>query len=658
MLIQHSIARQRLLCSLMIFILVFYVLYCSVDTIWFREDDLGTILGGIIRDWRDAIRVFLSDCRSFITPCNYQRTVPNVISGFLRPMQNVVFSVVYYFYGVDPWAYYITHIGIHAANAALFFLVCSFWLPISLSMVAGAAFAFYPEVSWLTWIGTVQNSLATFFLLLMAIFCYCAIWSVKKSFRKTVSLLQESSTPIIYPFACRAWYWLAGCMFLLSILSRENAIFLPFWFALGAYIFFSPAGSSCWYRVRIAFSWTWIFFAADFVYTVMRWCAFGGATLSRTINNIALRFPSLAHYVCLSKGATVVQQVNGVHVAGVVPQGVALSTGDWAWSFVLRAYHMIADRFDSWFFALFHISLDTGVQRIVAAAFFVCLVLFLFNAYWQHRTFLWWLSCGVLLTVWPGVLTYPCPRYLNIMYPVIIFMVMFGIYAAHKFADHLAKRALSMILLSVILILTMKGIYTNSHALHDAGRERIAYKQRFDDFFARYHCAPSARFFVLSSPFVSDIQSIFQAYCSNLQTMVVFDPFMTLAEKGFMGCRKEYRVTGVASEIVAVPGGFRLISHDPYHCGWWLRFSDFPIAWSAEHRAYEWTNQPYRVGQTYPCSIGTFTIHAMADDDCVTDLTFMIDKRWIDEHTIFVAWDTLKGRYEVLFEHITSKGVL
>jgi len=41
------------LLSVTLFALTFLLLGLGVDRIWFREDDLGTILNGIIRSWDD-----------------------------------------------------------------------------------------------------------------------------------------------------------------------------------------------------------------------------------------------------------------------------------------------------------------------------------------------------------------------------------------------------------------------------------------------------------------------------------------------------------------------------------------------------------------------------------------------------------------------------
>src|SRR5271163_4968886 len=95
--------KVMLASGLILFFIVFLVFGFALDKLWFREDDLGTILNGLIHSWDDFVRVFSSDCRSFVTASNYQRTIPNIVSGFLRPIQNVVFTIVYFFFGVDPF---------------------------------------------------------------------------------------------------------------------------------------------------------------------------------------------------------------------------------------------------------------------------------------------------------------------------------------------------------------------------------------------------------------------------------------------------------------------------------------------------------------------------------------------------------------------------
>ncbi len=38
----------------------------------------------------------------------------------------------------------------------------------------------------------------------------------------------------------------------------------------------------------------------------------------------------------------------------------------------------------------------------------------------------------------------------------------------------------------------------------------------------------------------------------------------------------------------------------------------------------------------------------MLDDKYLIDVSFVVNKQWIDEHTIFVVWDTQLGCYSLL----------
>jgi len=624
LIVQRPEWRQRLVYSLILFVLVVIVFGCAVDTFWFREDDLGVILNGIIDSWHDFVRVFSSDCRSFITPCNYQRTVPNVFSGFLRPIQNVIFSCIYAVCGTNPWAYYLTHVAFHAANTALFFMICSVWLPINLSLVSGLLFAFYPDVSWLTWIGTVQISLMMFFLLLTSMCFYAYATEVRRAWRNT-------------------WYVLAGFFFLCSLLSREAGILLPFWFFGAAYIFLTDSQRRWRVRARRALHYTWIFFVVNGLYALIRLWAFGVYSVPRTIRNIALRYPTIAHYV--QDKQHVVDTL--VHRPAVVLEKIHSFT---ATTQSQSFFDGFISQFASWFQALGNMTLADQWQRWTVFAIVMLVVMFVCAAFYYHRGILVWLLFGLVCMTWPGVLTYPTARYVSGAYPFIIFIGMYAIYAAHRYLNSFFMRFTSLVALGIAVWFTGRGALKNYYGLKQTASQRVAYKQRFDDFLGRCQFDPATRFVVISSPFVPDIQSVFQSYCHSRDTQVVCDPFATLAEFGCMGCRKAYRTTAVASQVQAIPGGFRLQSCDE-HCGWWLRFSEFPIAWSAKDGAYEWTSVPYQEGVWYDCSVGKFKINVLADADCASDISFVFDRRWIDEWTVFIAWNTQVGRYYVVPRH-------
>jgi hypothetical protein len=615
--IQRARWRRRILCSLILFVLVVGVFASAVDTLWFREDDLGTIINGLMDSWRSFFRVLFSDCRSFITPCNYQRTVPNVVSGFLRPVQHIFLSLVYAIWGVDPLPYYYANVLCHAANAALLVVASSIWLPLTLAWSIGFIFAFYPDMTWLVWVTTLQNSLATFFLLLTVLACCAYVWA---------------STPLRRIW----WWWASGFFFLCSLLSRETGIFLPVWFFMGAYLFATTTALPWWQRTKLAAMHASIFFLTTAVYFLMRLCAFGVHTLPRTIHNLTLRYPCLqscGHHDQVI--AAVARRVQAV--ARSVQQG----------DIVASLWDMLYDRCCIWLSVAANVALKTVWHKWLAVCIAGVLIIFLVRAFKGHGAILGWLMVGLGCTLWPGFLAYPNQRYLNLMYPFIIFIIIYGVYAAHKYSDSVWMRFVSLIIFMSMWGMGIRGIYANMCGLKSAAHGCFTYKQRFEDFFARYHFDSATNFVIVSTPFVSDIQSVFQAFLNNRTTRVVCDPFATIAQQGIMGCRKDYRIAGVPSTMVFIPGGVRLISQDPQHCGWWLRFSDFPIAWSEEERAYAWTDEPYHEGIWYRCSIGKFMINQQIDENCAADISFVFDSRWVDDKTIFVAWDTIEGRYVV-----------
>lgn len=622
------------LLSIILFALTFILLGFAVDCIWFREDDLGTILNGIIRSWDDFVRVFSADCRSFITPVNYQRTAPNFISGFLRPIQNVAFSIVYPFFGVNAEAYFLMHVALHAANAVLFFLFSRLFVPISLAFFAGLMFAFYPNISWLPWIGTVQNSLGTMFLLLAG-FAAC------KALHNFLDFSQSSLPASNSSSRATVGLLLSAFLFLISLLSREIGVFLPFWIFLGAY-FYAPAAK----RAATACRYAWPFFLANIVYTLMRLWAFGVATIPRTIYNLTLRYPALAKYLGYP-AVTIAPSPTAHSITPVVQQTTLSPKTAPLCEYIAQKMQVITQKVYAWISSLFNIPTSTCLLKLLNISFVIVLCIVLFIAYREHKKLLFWLCFGAACTVWPGILTYPCPRYLNMTYPFIIFILIYGIFLLYRDKKPL-RLAAGGLLTACCIFLTTYGLKQNRYQLKEAAQSTWGTKERFDEFFSTHTFQPDVNFFLLSSPFVSDIQSIFQAYLGNLKTTVVFDLFTTFAEKGMMNCHKSYYVTGVKSTITFIPGGFRLTSGDKEHCGWWLRFSDFPIKWSAKDGAYEWTPEQYKPGIWYPCSIGKFMIHEMVDDDCVIDISFIVDKKWINDKTVFVAWDTMQGQYRVI----------
>ncbi|KKQ33449.1 MAG: hypothetical protein US49_C0001G0129 [candidate division TM6 bacterium GW2011_GWF2_37_49] len=621
----HKKNVARLILGLILFTIIFCCFAFTLNQTWFREDDLGTLINGRVKDWTSAVRVFFSDCRSFITPCNYQRTVPNFISALWRPLQNYIFSLILYIFGPWPMAFYFLQVAFHAANAFFLFILYSLFVPLGLAFFGGLLFAFYPDISWMIWASTLQNSLSVFFIILMML-CLSLLIRLHKNIR--FNLFDP-----LYLLAC-------GCYFF-SLLSRESGIFLPAWLCFGVFIYLKMTEklnflSNAWQSIKIC----WVFFVANIVYFLLRIWAFGFGTLDRTLANLFLRFPFLNKIFAPMQNIVnqTAYQVSNVPIS--TPFATASTHSNIFWTLWQKSI--------LWIQAVFNISLQTQVHQIYATIAVLALIFFVAFAFKRQSLLLLWLMLGLGSLLWPSVLTYPSARYINAAYPIVVFIFIYSIYLFYKTNKNIIGRLFCGMFYFAAIILAGRGLRSNMHELDGFAHERVEYKKRFDRFFARYKFKPDTNFVLICSPYVSDIESIFQFYLNNYSVRLVFDPFSTVAESGVMGCNKNYQTVGVKSDIAKIPGGFRLISNDEQHCGWWLRHSNFNVAWCAKERAYRWTNKPYIPGVWYECSIGHFMINKMANSDCITDISFVYDSRWIDENTVFVAWDTQHGEYFVV----------
>ena len=121
--------HKLLLFSLVIFFVIFTLIASAIKNIWFREDDLGTVYNLQVHSLQDLATLFSTDDRATICPVNYQRSKPNLLSGFLRPMQHLVFTLIYPFFTDQAYAYFLFHVTVHAINGVLLFLFSCFYLP-------------------------------------------------------------------------------------------------------------------------------------------------------------------------------------------------------------------------------------------------------------------------------------------------------------------------------------------------------------------------------------------------------------------------------------------------------------------------------------------------------------------------------------------------
>lgn len=635
---------QFLIC-IFLFFTVFLILGLSVNEIWFREDDLGTILNGRVSSLQSFIKVFLTDVRDFICPINYRRSAPNFLSGFLRPLQHFLFTIEYYFFGNNAYPYFIVHVALHSFNAVLLYLISVWFLPIFPSICVALFFAFYPDVSWLTWIATAQNTLCTLFLL-ASIICWKYFLIFKKNY------LNESTVSTF-----KMWIQLqcSGVLFFLSLLARENVVAMPLWFFVAAYVFFSETVTSKFVRIKYAFFSSMPFFVAVIIYWILRFWAFGFGTLSRTLGNIVLRFPFISSLINFINQKIEIHLVATKVVNNSVEQVVQVLKSTSDYSFVEQVFlylNRICTFFTSWLSSVLMIdfSFCGGTVGAIFILFF-CTIFFIYSYRKNIEAFIL-LLLGIVLMSWPALVAYPCPRYLNTIYPFVSLLFIGACFLGFNQKKYWLKWC-SFFCAMFIFCISIRGILLNRKNLYEAAKARADYKLRFDLFFTEHNFESGAKFIVISSPFVSDIQSIFQVYLNDYSASVAHEPFSTIAEGGNFGCNNNYKTKGVNSRLVPIDGGFQFVSDDYEHCAWWIHFSDHPIAWSEKDRAYAWTGIRYQEGIWYQCSIGKFKINKMIDDRRLVDVSFIFDKNWINEKTVVVAWDTLLGRYFVLdIKHI------
>ena len=620
---------KKIVLAFTLFLITVTLLACAVKQLWFREDDLGVIINGLIRSWDDFIRVFSADERSFACPVNYLRSNPNVLSGFARPLKNIFFSLVYYFQGLNVYAYYYLHVVFHAFNAVLFFHLLNLWTTLSLAFLGGLLFAFYPDISWMTWIATFHNSLTTFLLLLTIIF-FQSYWTRQKKQLIAFHLL-----------------FLSALTYLLSLLSRETGVFFPFWIFSGVFLLTILPTKKFWFSVKTALGKTWIFFAVNGVYVLYKLTIFGVGSLDRTYNNLFLRFPFLANFFTPTAPAaqavktTIAKALPPVtqHIEKAIPTATAHSP---VWEKILTKSENLSAVFFKWSKALFSFESNT----LIIIGIWIVLASFLYHAYRSSKSLFFFFVIGFGVFAWPGTLAYPSPRYINCAYPVIIALVIFGMHQIikkHSQTDGEKATVLALLCLSCFAI--FNGAVNNAKNLRNSGYGNTRLKTRYEVFFNENSFDPQANFMLVSCPFGSDTQNIFQYFTKNFDLQLAEEPFGYLTEYGAFGCKGDYKIKEVKRSITPIEDGFRITSLDKKHCACSMRLSDHPLQWVESEKAYRWKKDPHEVGTWHRCSVGKFMIHERLEDEFITDISFVFDKKWINQDTVFVSWDAEKGKY-------------
>ncbi|MBU4387316.1 hypothetical protein KJ644_02460, partial [Candidatus Dependentiae bacterium] len=278
---------------------------------------------------------------------------------------------------------------------------------------------------------------------------------------------------------------------------------------------------------------------------------------------------------------------------------------------------------------------------------------FLIFAYKNNFKILFALFISIIFFSWPAFVAYPNPRYINAVYPILSFMFVYGMYLFSK--KNIAKILKNSVLFAFILLILLSiklGLYRNYYGIKNNSQNSLIYKTKFEKFFSKNKFDKNANFIVFGIPFVSDIRYVFQIFLKDLNLRVAYIRHSTLAEFGCMGCQADCKIIGVKSLVKQVKEnnriGFRLISLDEDHCGWWINFSNFPLKWSEKEKAYVWSNKEPELNVWHKYSMGDFKINRRSKLGHITDVTYLIDNKWIDENTVFITWDSWLGKYKTI----------
>jgi hypothetical protein len=144
------------------------------------------------------------------------------LMGHYIPLTWMTFGLDYLVWGMNPAGYHLTNVVLHAANAALFYVLVQRLLTLALhatladafalrlaSAFAALLFAVHPlRLKSVAWATERRDVLCGFFVL-----------------ASLLAYLRHATAPAAEP--PRRWYWISLGLFVAAVLSKEMAITLP-----------------------------------------------------------------------------------------------------------------------------------------------------------------------------------------------------------------------------------------------------------------------------------------------------------------------------------------------------------------------------------------------------------------------------------------------
>ncbi len=170
--------------------------------------------------------LLLTNCpevQAGLTWSSVKWALTSVVIANWQPVTNLSFLAVSQFFGIAPGAHHLANAVIHAANAALLFLLLrqltnSTWR----SAAAAAIFAWHPlRVESVAWIAERKDVLCAFFFLLALL-----AWTRWAKRDESCGSREKNAPSRITHHA--SVFWLALLFFALALMSKPMAVTLPF----------------------------------------------------------------------------------------------------------------------------------------------------------------------------------------------------------------------------------------------------------------------------------------------------------------------------------------------------------------------------------------------------------------------------------------------
>ncbi|MCK4650944.1 hypothetical protein KAT08_02090 [Candidatus Babeliales bacterium] len=145
--------QKKIIFSITLFTITLLILGIPYTKWGFSLDAFGHVYRCLIKSFHDLFLFFYEGSTECIyLPSNSTHT-KEFFCGLYRPMSLVFCIPQGYFFGINPYGYFLTSITFHAINSVLLFNIFTAITPIFFSFLAAAYFAFHPSL--FKWIGHI-----------------------------------------------------------------------------------------------------------------------------------------------------------------------------------------------------------------------------------------------------------------------------------------------------------------------------------------------------------------------------------------------------------------------------------------------------------------------------------------------------------------------